>query len=30
MEDKEKTGCYYTFTKEYELNELRISLVSFS
>lgn len=23
MEDKDKTGCYYTFTKDYELNELR-------
>ena len=26
LDDKDKTGCYYTFTKDYEINELRCFL----
>lgn len=27
LDDKDKTGCYYTFTKDYEISELRLSVV---
>lgn len=30
MEDKQKTGCYYTLTKDYEIKELRSLSSSFS